>query len=139
TDKYRKEDPRNDLVLEMARVVKELTPQMVMMENVPGLASRGKPTLDIFVSTLAELGYIVKFDVLQVADYGIPQSRRRLVLLAGMGFIVPFPARTHSYRGDDGRGLRRWLTLRDAIGHVKCRPVTLLHANRNGGPRKNRR
>src|SRR3990172_5346675 len=42
TSKYRKDDQRNELVIEFARIVKEIRPKMVMMENVPGLNQRGK-------------------------------------------------------------------------------------------------
>ncbi len=85
TDKYHKKDPRNDLVLEMARIIEEIAPKMVMMENVAGLAGRGKPVLDEFMKKIKKLGYVINGNVLQMADYGVPQSRKRLVLLAGRG------------------------------------------------------
>lgn len=74
TDKYSKDDPRNRLIAEMARIVRELRPRIVMMENVPGLAGRGKRRLNKFVRSLESMGYLVNYDVLQLANYGIPQS-----------------------------------------------------------------
>ncbi len=135
TDKYRRSDPRNELVLEMARLIWELMPQMVMMENVPGLAVRGKPLLDEFIDRVTSLGYVVNKDVLQMADYGVPQSRRRLVLLAGRGFFIPLPMQTHSSRECDEEKLKPWLTLSDAIRNMG-KPVTLSKADAHGGPKK---
>lgn len=134
TDKYRRPDPRNGLVLEMARIVRELRPKLVMMENVPGLANRGARLLRRFKSELEELGYMIAEDVLQLADYGVPQSRRRLVLVAGRGFPVSLPERTHVRKGDQQKGLKPWKTLRDALASTE-KPVTLSAARKNGGPR----
>lgn len=135
TTKYHRKDSRNDLVLEMARLVEEMMPKMVMMENVSGLANRGKPLLDGFVERLESLGYLVNKGVLQMADYGVPQSRRRLVLLAGKGFYIPLPKQTHCYKGDGKNRLKPWLTLADVIKNMK-KPVTLSEAKKRGTPQK---
>lgn len=135
TTKYHRKDPRDDLVLEMARLVEEMMPKIVMMENVPGLTARGKPLLDGFVERLESLGYLVNKGVLQMADYGVPQSRRRLVLLAGNGFYIPLPKQTHCYKGDRKRSLKSWLTLADVIKNME-KPVTLSEAKERGSPHK---
>jgi len=135
TTKYHRKDPRNDLLLEMARLVEEMAPKMVMMENVQGLATRGKPLLDEFVERLEFLGYLVNQDILQMADYGVPQSRRRLVLLAGKGFHIQLPKPTHSYKGDGKKKLKPWLTLSDIIKNTG-QPVTLSQAKERGGPQR---
>lgn len=135
TTKYHRKDPRNDLVLEMARLVEEMTPNMVMMENVSGLANRGKPLLDEFVGRLESIGYLVNKGVLQMADYGVPQSRRRLVLLAGKGFEIPLPEPTHCRTADGKNGLKPWLTLADVIKNMP-KPVTLSRSKKLGGPKK---
>ena len=135
TDKYHREDPRNDLVFEMARLVEEIEPRAVMMENVAGLATRGKSKLDQFIMRLGSLGYVVNYDVLQLANYGVPQSRRRLVLFAGKGFEIRLPKQTRAYREDHSKGLKRWMWLEDFLPNLG-RPVTLSKAMRNGGPRK---
>ena len=133
TNTSSKRDPRNDLVLEMARLVKEIRPRAVMMENVPGLADRGKRLFNRFLKTLEELDYRYTWDVLQVANYGIPQNRRRLVLLAGRGFEFHLPEPTHHKVGEGGLPL--WKTLRDAISHME--PPTLLEDSRKiGGPQR---
>ena len=73
-------DPRNDLILEFLHLVRELRPKTVMMENVPGFAADER--FIYFREGLVALGYSVVWDVLNAADYGIPQRRRRLILLA---------------------------------------------------------
>lgn len=84
----RVDDPRNDLVAEFERFVKALRPRTVMMENVPGLADDER--FNTFCRELKELGYLGDHRVLNAADYGVPQRRRRLIYLAGMGMEIPF-------------------------------------------------
>jgi len=131
TSKYRREDPRNELLLEMSRIVREIKPRAVMMENVPGLAKRGKLLFDRFLDELSAVGYRVNWEILQAADYGVPQTRRRLVLLAGKGFHIPLPPPTHSKlpRGH----LKAWRTLRNVIKNMPD-PLTLEEARARGGP-----
>jgi len=135
TSKYKKDDPRNDLVLEMARIIEELQPEMVMMENVSGITNRGKPILDEFVSRLESLGYVVNMGVLQMADYGVPQSRKRFVLLAGKGFCIEFPKKTNCREGNAKKNLKPWLKLEDIIRDMK-KPITVSEAMKNGDPKK---
>jgi DNA (cytosine-5)-methyltransferase 1 len=135
TDKYRRTDARNDLVLEMARLIEELQPRAIMMENVPGLATRGRVMLDEFKQRLRRAGYVVTSDVLQLANYGIPQSRRRLVLLAGQGFTIDLPPASHARQVKSDSKEKPWRTLRDALRNLGS-PITLSKALRTGGPRK---
>ncbi|MDR1111098.1 MAG: DNA cytosine methyltransferase [Deltaproteobacteria bacterium] len=121
TAKYRRDDPRNNLVNEMSRLIEETAPKAVMMENVPGLAKRGKHLLDPMCQRLEESGYEITLNTLQVADYGVPQFRKRLVLLAGRGFSISMPQPTHSSGGDNG--LPMWRTVREAISKYPT-PIT---------------
>lgn len=74
------EDERNSLIMEYVRMVKALKPYTIMMENVPGLTQ-----YDLFQKAIKilteELKYNVDYKVVNVKDYGVPQSRRRLVLV----------------------------------------------------------
>jgi len=136
TEKWKKEDPRNGLVLEMARLVEEIKPKIVMMENVPGIVTKGKIILQTFVEKLQSLGYVINYGVLQMADYGVPQSRRRFVLLAGRGFEVKLPNPTHTWKKPNAKNnLKPWVTI-DKIIRSMPKPVTLSYAVRNGGPQK---
>ena len=81
-------DPRNRLIDEVLRFVEAMRPLTVMVENVPDL---GRYTRYVkFKTSLRKLGYCVFDTVVDVADYGVPQRRRRLVLLASqLGYIAP--------------------------------------------------
>ena len=135
TNKNKKEDPRNRLVLEMSRIIEEVLPDAVLMENVPGLLHRGRPLLEEFVRRLRANGYYVQSRVVQMADYGVPQSRRRLVMLAGRGFAIPFPEQTHAKRPRPDLDWMPWVTVRQALPKNWGAP-TRMHAARSAGPRR---
>lgn len=82
------EDPRNDLVFQFVRFVRVMKPKTIMMENVPGLSKDGR--IDEVCATLRKLGYECEVRVLNAADYGVPQRRRRMILLAGRDGQIPF-------------------------------------------------
>lgn len=98
-------DERNDLIFEFLRMVKELLPRTVMLENVPGLAADER--IQKFKRSLRGLGYSVQDKVLDVSEYAVPQRRNRLVLLAGRSGPIEFakPARCRK-------------TVRSAIGSL---------------------
>lgn len=129
-------DPRGTLFQHFARVVKEAQPHFFVMENVRGLLSAavkhrslkergpGYPTLEpdeelgsalkTVASTLRELGYYTVFDVLNAADFGVPQARERLVFLGTrFGEHIAMPAPTHHRDGHND--LPTWQTLRSAF------------------------
>jgi DNA (cytosine-5)-methyltransferase 1 len=116
TEKNRQDDPRNSLVLHFRRLVLELRPNVCMMENVPGLLTRGAPLFRQLHKDLLDAGYIVNYGVLELADYGVPQFRKRLVLMAGLGFGVPLPRPTHF-------NPERWVSVRRAIGGLPPPPL----------------
>jgi DNA (cytosine-5)-methyltransferase 1 len=102
---YEIEDERNDLIYEFLRFVKELEPKAIMMENVPGLAKDKR--FEEFCEELKELGYILNYDVLDAADYGVPQRRKRLILLASKRRKIEFAKKARCKR-----------TVFDAIGEL---------------------
>ncbi len=81
-------DDRNDLVFEFMRFVRGLLPKAIMLENVPGLAKNRR--LNKMLSELRKLGYECNTGILNAADYGVPQRRRRFILLAGRQQKIPF-------------------------------------------------
>ena len=91
-----KRDERNDLVFEFVRFVKGMMPKAVMIENVPGLAKDSR--IKKIVKSLERLGYVCNLGVLDAADYGVPQRRRRFILIAGYRTKIQF-ARTSKRRG----------------------------------------
>lgn len=83
--KNRKEDdPRNRLVERIGDFVESIAPRAVVMENVPPL--RNDSRFIRLVERLRSMGYGVWHDVVDAAKFGVPQRRRRLVLIALKGF-----------------------------------------------------
>jgi len=99
-------DPRNDLIFQFLRFVRGLRPKAVMMENVPEF-SRDQRIEDV-VTELESMGYICNRSVLDAADYGVPQRRRRFILVAGRGEKIPF-----------GQPARRKRTVKEAFQKLK--------------------
>lgn len=97
------------LLREFARLVAECQPDLVTMENVPRL-QQAAPFKD-FLRALKRGQYQVDYAVVNAADYGAPQQRKRLVLVASRLGPVSVPAPTHP-------GPSQWVTVRQAIGHL---------------------
>ena len=80
------EDARGTLFFEIARIARVKRPKYLLLENVPGLLSHdGGRTFATILGTLSELGYDVAWQVLNSADFGVPQSRKRVFLVCCLG------------------------------------------------------
>lgn len=76
------DDPRNKLYLSYIRFVQEIKPKAFVIENVPGLVSLFKGQIkNSIIERLTNLGYKVGYRILCAADYGVPQSRKRVVFV----------------------------------------------------------
>lgn len=120
-------DPRGLLFEHYAHMVGRLNPLAVIMENVVGMLSarRGEdlPVIDSVVAVFQKLGYSVQYQVLNSADYGVPQERRRVIIIAARpGIPIVFPAPTHSKYGSLADGMLPWVTVRDAIDDIADAP-----------------
>ena len=116
------DDEKNELVYEYIRIINELEPTFILMENVPGMSTGiGKEIFKKVVKKL-EAMYYVEHNTLNAADYGVPQIRKRLVLhgirkdvYENIGLerkkILPMP--THSK--ERKKGYKKWITVREAI------------------------
>ncbi len=104
-------DPQWQLLGEFARIISEARPSVVSMENVPRLMRfrKGK-VFDDFVDTLEREGYHVRHEIAFAPDYGVPQQRSRLVLLASLRGRLELGPPTHSPA--------RYETVADAIGDL---------------------
>ncbi|MBC1237299.1 DNA cytosine methyltransferase [Nostoc sp. 2RC] len=128
-------DPRGSLFMDFIRIVKEVQPRFFLMENVRGLLSaplrhrpinqRGKDyaplepdeiagaALRVVLAEMRELGYYVIYNLLEAADYGVPQNRERVIFIGSRDQEgATFPIAKYS---KDGKNLPKWLTLRDAL------------------------
>ncbi len=100
------------LLHEFGRLVADVLPGHVLIENVPGMARvPGNSTFRRFISLLRDHGYSVSFGVLDAKHFGVPQTRRRLVLIASLYGESYLPCRQH------GPGLEALRTVREAISH----------------------
>jgi DNA (cytosine-5)-methyltransferase 1 len=100
-------DKKWPLLHQFARLIEEVEPELVTMENVPDVVKHD--VYDDFVASLERLGYQVAAATVRCVDYGLPQNRRRHVLLASrlgpVKLIEPTHANAHK-------------TVRQAIGHL---------------------
>ena len=110
--KSKNKDPQKyNLLYEFGRLVKDIQPDIVTMENVPAIASfKLQSVLGDFIRMLELEGYYVSYQVVYCPDYGIPQTRKRLVLLASkLGEIELIPP----IHGKDN-----YVTVRDVISNL---------------------
>lgn len=111
------EDGRTSLYQDYLRVVSGLLPNWVVIENVPGMFSVDDGSvIASIVHGLGELGYHVEYRVLKTEEYGVPQTRRRVIFLANrIGVAIDWPEPTH------GIGKQPFVTVREAIGDLPSR------------------
>lgn len=110
----RRMDDRANLFLQYKRILSLIKPTAFVFENVVGILSMdGGRLFKNVQSEFEELGYCLKYKVLNAVDYGVPQLRERVILVGFLGenrFEYPEP--TH------GDGLLPYVTLRDSIGDL---------------------
>ena len=118
-------DPRNQLWREFMRFVKNSRPKVFVIENVDRFAKSPE-----FAMLLAEADHGVLADyrlqhaVLNAADYGVAQRRRRTIIIGSRVGRIDLPEPTHAKEPLDGSGLLPWRTVRDVIGTVPPHPTT---------------
>ena len=110
------EDERVPLLARFAHFVESCRPDLVFVENVPGLQKLDSASEPFggFLSRLEAAGYRVDYRPIKLAKYGIPQSRRRLVLLGSRHGTIHLPDETHG----PGTPHERYETVRDWISHL---------------------
>lgn len=108
-------DRRNDLVLLYGKLVDEVRPMFFVMENVSGIrGKRGKTILSELIEKVESAGYHVHEKLVDAKDYGVPQRRKRIVLIGertDIGFSYSFPKPTGEKR-----------TVRETIGFLPPPP-----------------
>lgn len=115
--KRHESDQRNALYLQLLRVIKDKKPKFFLAENVKGILhfAQGR-VFQRILEDMRELGYVVKYKLFNVADYGVPQRRERVIFVGvrnGIDFEYEFPAPTHSKDGTNG--LPRWVSVGEAL------------------------
>jgi len=113
-------DPRNSLFYEYLRAVKEISPEYVIFENVSGFKNMYQGNaLKTLINELRELGYDCNSSILEASDFGLPQIRKRTIIIGWKQCKAPvhLPEPTHCY-GKDLFGLKEKVTLMDAISDL---------------------
>jgi len=98
-------DPRNDLILDVARLVEGILPLTLMIENVPAL--RNDERFQQTTSRLEAAGYRWSCEIVNASDYGVPQRRKRMILMASLLGSIEIP-----------RGCAKERTVRQTIGDL---------------------
>ncbi|MCD9464492.1 DNA (cytosine-5-)-methyltransferase [Photobacterium phosphoreum] len=115
--KRKTDDPRNKLYLEMVRVIKDKKPKFFLAENVKGILSIDKgQVIKQIKEDFEALGYDVQYHLFNCADYGVPQTRMRVIIFGqriDLDTKLEFPPKpTHSNNDDL---LVPWLTVGEAL------------------------
>lgn len=98
-----------NLLDEFSRFVVAYNPECILVENVPGIQNRGHDVFERFLTLLNNMHYNVFYGVINSKNYGVPQKRVRLILIAAHHFVPFEPPHTH------GEGLLPFVTVRNAI------------------------
>jgi len=119
------DDPRNQLWREYMRFVKHSRPKVFVIENVDRFAK--SPEFAMLVAetdhgALAE--YELQHAVLNAADYGVAQRRKRTIIIGSRIGRIDVPEPTHAKNPSAGSGLLPWRTLRDVISALPPHPST---------------
>lgn len=109
---------RRGLWREYLRALEHGAPRAFVMENVPALLKSGE--FAAFRSAAEDLGYSVEAEILNAADFGVPQTRRRAIVIGAKGGSVPWPQPTHS--GSSQSSLPAWRTFREAVAGLPLTP-----------------
>ncbi|BDF32275.1 cytosine-specific methyltransferase [Lachnospiraceae bacterium] len=114
-EKRAKHDSRNDLVLVYANLIKDFRPKFIVMENVKGILTlKNGEYLKNVMKQLEDAGYDAKYKLINMADYGVPEIRERVIIIGNrVGLPVSFPEPDHSDNPDDD--LPGWNNCWDAI------------------------
>ena len=112
---------RGQLYLSMAEVVKQVNPKIFLAENVKGLLNwENGLGIKTMVSDFEKLGYHVEYKLHHTADFGVPQTRERVIIIGirkDVGDKVIWPSPTHSNGLDPT--LKPWMTLKQALGDIE--------------------
>lgn len=113
-------DERSGLFREYLRLVDELLPKVVVMENVVGMTSLdGGRAIDEMHKALGNLGYNVEHRILRAEEYGVPQERRRIFFIGSRVGPIIWPEASHGRRDDLMTAhLAPLVTVWDAIGDL---------------------
>lgn len=126
--KHLPDDPRNQLWRYFMAAVAVVRPLMFVIENVPQIMASAE--YEAIKAEAERFGYQVEGRVLNAADFGVPQRRKRAIIVGSRIGKPPFPEQTHAEKPIGN--LLPWRTVREAIGNLPLQPSgESLHIGRN--------
>lgn len=129
---------RRTLWTQYLRALDAAEPTAFVMENVPELLSSAEYRR--FRAAVEARGFAVQGEILNAADYGVPQRRRRAIVMGSRLAFVPWPRQTHSDPECPQLGTEPWRTFRDAVAGLPQTPNGVnWHNPRNPRPQSVRR
>lgn len=114
------DDHRGRLVWRYLDIIKKVSPKVFLFENVTGLISakdkEGNSILEKLLKTFKEIGYQSSWQLVNAADYGVPQMRKRVIIVGMKKGKFDFPETTHNEKGTNGK--KKHISVEEAIGDL---------------------
>lgn len=118
--KRHEDDERNVLYKQLIRVISSKKPKFFLAENVKGILSIGKgQVFKMILDDFRSIGYKVKYKVLNAADYGVPQTRMRVIIVGvrnDIDFEYQYPEPTNCKNGSNS--LPKWISVTEALQDI---------------------
>jgi DNA (cytosine-5)-methyltransferase 1 len=123
------DDSRNKLYKQMLRVIRVKKPKYFVAENVAGILTLGKgAVIQKIIKDFKSIGYKVDYKLLNAADYGVPQTRKRVIIIGNrLGLENPYPKQTHqipSAKKNMLDAFEKQITTKEAINFLSKIPLT---------------
>ncbi len=118
--KRHESDERNSLYKELVKVISIKRPKFFLAENVKGILNLAKGKIfNMIIDDFESLGYNVSYKLLNAADYGVPQTRLRVIIVGtrkDLKFNFMFPSPTHNKSGCNN--LKKWVSIKEALSNI---------------------
>lgn len=128
------ENPKNKLFVQFVRIIDELSPTWFIMENVTGLLSmKSGAVKSAIIDAFRNIGYNVEAKVLNAADFGVPQNRKRAIFIGNnAGYNIEFPTPSHGEIKNqleffDNNNLLPYRTVGDALDGISNESILPNH------------
>jgi DNA (cytosine-5)-methyltransferase 1 len=111
-------DPRNFLWREYFRIVEKLKPKALILENVAGLLNKkNRHHFDDLMVELSRIGYMPNYGILDASDFKVPQARKRLIVVAGLGWKPELPSPLSKVKVSAKEAIHDLLTKKNVANH----------------------
>ena len=116
------DDHRGRLVWRYIDIIKRLQPKGFLFENVTGLVSAknsdGKKIFPLIFKAFSDIGYSLSYQIVNAADYGVPQLRKRVIIVGLKGFMNSFQFPMPTHNADGSKGKKKYVSVKEALGDL---------------------